>query len=81
MSSAPKPIVVTIDDAHLDAIHQVAERLGERGMTVERILPITGVVSGTCGPERMEALRDVDGVSAIEDDATVQLPPHGAPGV
>lgn len=74
MASA-KPIVVTVTDAALATIQGVANQLAAAGMAVGQVLPVTGVITGSCPPGAKPALRQVDGVLSVEDDVSVQLPP------
>ncbi|MBN9521323.1 hypothetical protein J0H58_22850 [bacterium] len=78
MSKAKSPVVVTVTDAALNDIHAVADRLAAAGLAVDRVLPVTGVITGTCPAGKKAALGAVDGVHAVEDDAQVQLPPPDA---
>ena len=74
MSSA-KPVVVTVTDDALGTIQAVADELAAAGMTVDQVMPVTGVITGACAPGQMAALRKVKGVHSVEDEGSVQLPP------
>ena len=74
-----KPVIVTVSDRMLKDIHQLAERLGTKGMKVERVMPVTGVISGTLPSSKMSALRTIDGVESVEEEATAILPPPDSP--
>ena len=78
MSSA-KPVVVTVTDAALPTIQTVADDLAAAGMTVDQVMPVTGVITGTCPPGKKAALRKVKGVHSVEDDVQIQLPPPDEP--
>ena len=71
----PKPIVVVVTDDMLPNIGQVAERLAAEGMKVERVMPITGVISGSYASADMSSLEKVDGVMSVEEEASARLPP------
>jgi hypothetical protein len=73
--SRRKPVIVTVADDALHNIQTVASQLAARGMKVDRVLPITGVISGSCPADKKAALRNVKGVHSVEDEAQVQLPP------
>lgn len=79
MSQKRKPIIVTVTDDMLGNIHQVANRLSAKGMKVERVLPITGVISGSCSSANLSKLHEVKGVMSVEEEATAELPPSDAP--
>jgi len=74
-----KPVIVTVSDRMLKNIHQLAEQLGAKGMKVDRVMPVTGVISGTLPSSKMSTLRTVDGVESIEEEVTAVLPPPDSP--
>ena len=74
-----KSVVVTVADAAVGNIQQLADKLTAKGMKVDRVMPITGVVAGSVDPAKVPGLREVDGVLGIEDELMVHLPPPGAP--
>jgi hypothetical protein len=80
MTSANTPghvaVTVTVDDAHVGAIDQLADRLRAAGMDVEQVLHPVGVITGSAPPD-WEALADLDGVAAVEPQRTFRLPPAG----
>jgi hypothetical protein len=79
VSSEGKPIVVTVTDEMLERIDQVADGLKARGMKVERILPMTGVISGSWASQDRSALHEVGGVLSVEDEVTAELPDPDSP--
>ncbi len=70
-----KSVIVTVADDALASIQAVAEKLAAKGMKVDRVLPVTGVISGSCLATKKAALRAVPGVHSVEDEVQVQLPP------
>lgn len=78
MSKRSKSIIVTVTDHMLGDIEQVAQKLAAKGMKVNQVLPITGVISGSCAPAKMSALEKVDGVASVEEEASATLPPAGS---
>ncbi|HET6260337.1 hypothetical protein [Pseudonocardia sp.] len=77
-SEGPIPVTVTVDDAHLAAIDELAARLRAAGMDVEQVLAPVGVITGSA-PSGWEALADLDGVAGVEPQRTMRLPPPGTP--
>ena len=75
MSKSKKNVIVTVTDAALGSIQSVADELAAVGMTVDQVLPATGVITGSCPAGKKTGLRAVTGVHSIEDEAHVQLPP------
>lgn len=69
-----KSIVVTVTDEKLKDIQSVADTLAEKGMKVEQVLAVTGVITGQCAPTKARALKAVEGVLSVEDDLPVEIP-------
>jgi hypothetical protein len=70
-----KAVIVTVTDAGLENIHSVAKQLANHGMTVDQVLPITGIISGRCPSDKTEHLKSLPGVHSVEEETHVQLPP------
>jgi hypothetical protein len=73
------PVIVTVSGRMLKNIHQLAEQLGAKGMKVNRVMPVLGVISGTLPSSKMSTLRTVDGVESVEEEVTAVLPPPDSP--
>jgi len=70
---AAHPVTVTLaDDADVGA---VVDRLQRAGLAVDQVLDAIGVVTGSVAHDKRAALKGLDGVLAVEDDNTFQLPP------
>lgn len=65
-------VTVTVDDEHVAAIEEVAERLRERGMRVDQVLA-SGFVIGSV--QDVELLRGVTGVESVTMEERVDLGP------
>jgi hypothetical protein len=70
-----KPVIVTVADDALKNIHELADKLAAKGMKVDRVLPITGIISGSCASTKMGELENVDGVMSVEEEASAEAPP------
>jgi hypothetical protein len=71
---------VTVDDGHLDALDDGAERLQAAGMRLGRTLPALGSITGTVDdPARIGDLMAVEGVLTAEAARTTGIPPPDAP--
>lgn len=66
-------VSITVDEEHLAALPQVVEALRDRGMQVDAVLEGLGMVTGSA-PDA-EALRQVEGVSAVDAGMEHHLPP------
>jgi hypothetical protein len=73
------PVIVTVADEQLKDIHDVADQLKAKGMSVERVLPVTGVISGSTAPSKVAALKKVTGVMSVEEEVTAPLPAPDSP--
>jgi hypothetical protein len=67
-----KSVIVTVTDNALKDIQKLAEKLQEKGMTIKRILPITGVISGSY-PFELSDIKEVTGVKAVEEEARAEF--------
>ena len=70
-------VLISVEDAHVDRIREVAEDLKTHGLTVERVMPITGTVTGSADTSALTQLERVTGVQAVESSREVGIaPPH-----
>ncbi len=69
-------VVVTVDLERFDAVVQQA---AAAGLEVEDRMTAVGVVTGRVSRDRTAALAGVDGVEAVEEERTFQLPPPDSP--
>ena len=69
------PVIVTVSDAMLKNIQQVAEQLTAKGMKINRVMPVMGVISGSSPSSKMSTLKDIDGVASVEEEVTAVLSP------
>jgi hypothetical protein len=72
-------LTVSVDDEHLDRLENVADRLREAGMQVDRALPTIGTITGAVAASKLPALRAVEGVADVEESREYQLPPPDSP--
>lgn len=75
MSKKLMPIIVTITDGKLKDIHKVADQLIAKGMKVDNVMPITGVITGSSLSTKVSVLEKVKGVMSVEEEAVAELPP------
>jgi len=45
-------------------------------MKVDRVMPVTGVIAGSCAASKVADLKKVDGVMSVEEEVVAQLPPQ-----
>ena len=71
-------VTISVDDAHLEQIDQVAEQLKTAGLSVDQTMSTLGIVTGSVDSEKMSSLSEVAGVDSVEVDKTITLPPPGS---
>lgn len=68
-------VTISVDNAHLEQISEITERLQSAGMNVEQTLPTIGVISGSIDSEQVNRLYQIEGVRTIEPQQSYQLAP------
>lgn len=58
-------VLVTVDDRKFD-FHQVARSLEDAGLEKVDAMPFSGIVGGITDQEKIDALKSVPGVQAVE---------------
>ncbi len=71
-------VTVTVDDGHLNDVEGVAGQLRAAGVNVEQVLDAVGIITGSVPADRRSSISGIDGVAAVEDELTFQLPPPDA---
>jgi hypothetical protein len=79
MAVRKKHLLVTINDESLAKMGTVVASLKKAGLTNIQQLKSIGVVSGQAAATKVEALKKVRGVRAVEESTWMQLPPPDAP--
>jgi hypothetical protein len=79
MTTDKKHVMVTIDDGYLEQAAEVVRKLKKAGLTNVQQLKTIGVVTGQALPSKIEAIKNIPGVRAVEDSAWIQLPPPDSP--
>ncbi|WP_406003187.1 hypothetical protein [Streptomyces sp. NBC_00829] len=73
MTAAPEiRVVLAVDPQHFTG---TLRALREAGLAVEADYPDIGSVTGTVREDRLDALRAIDGVEAVELERSYRLPP------
>lgn len=70
---------VTVDGGHVAELDSVASALAASGMRVERVLGTLGLITGQAPADARAALLAVPGVSSVDEQLRVRLPPPDAP--
>ncbi|MBW0114602.1 hypothetical protein [Pseudonocardia abyssalis] len=73
-------VSVSVDDAHVERIDEVAERCRAAGMDVHYVLAAVGMITGSIeSGDVRTALGALPGVAAVEQQHTFRLPPPSSP--
>jgi hypothetical protein len=68
-------VSVSVDNASLEGIDRIAERLQSSGMKIEQTLSSIGVINGSIDSELIDNLSEIEGVQQVEIQQDFQLPP------
>ncbi|WP_019499645.1 hypothetical protein [Pseudanabaena sp. PCC 6802] len=71
-------VSISIDDAHIDRISEIAKSLQAMGVDVEQTLPSIGIISGSVSSEQVHRLNQIEGIQHVETERDYQLPPPDA---
>jgi hypothetical protein len=78
--TGPVEVTVLVDDAHLEAIDDVAAALAGAGLRVGQTLELAGVINGSLDdPALLDAIEQIEGVASVEVARTFKLPPPDEP--
>lgn len=72
-------VVVTLEDVHRDNIEAVARRLEAAGLSAAKALKSAGIITGSVAHGKLEGIKSVEGVRAVEAAGGVQIAPPDAP--
>lgn len=75
MAGRKQNVIVTVADSAIDNIGTVESELAAKGLKVSRVMPMTGVIAGSCPADSLAKLQSVPGVLSVEEELAVQLPP------
>lgn len=64
-------LMISVDDEHMKDISSIARKLRNAGLRVSQQLDEVGVITGTIEEGAVGRLRDVSGISAIEQQHVV----------
>ncbi|MBW3614164.1 MAG: ketohydroxyglutarate aldolase [Actinobacteria bacterium] len=71
-------ITVTVAEDHLDMVENLAAQLRAAGMSVHQVLSTVGIITGSVDSTARDSIGAVDGVAAVEEETSFQLPPPDA---
>jgi hypothetical protein len=68
-------LTLSVSDSHMDKIATVAAAAKQAGLKVEQQLKDIGVLTGVIDQDKIDCLRQVEGISHVEEERTVSIPP------
>jgi hypothetical protein len=63
-------VLVSVDKHHRNKLRSIAKSLESAGMTVADLFETTGMIAGEVASADFSKLRDVVGVTSVEEDQT-----------
>ena len=79
LAEKSQSIIVTVADEAIKNITELADKLAAKGMKVDRVMPITGVIVGSAPPKKLPSLKKMAGVLSVEKEVSAELPPPDSP--
>lgn len=67
-------LTITVDDEHLGSTSQIATRLQDHGVTIERVVAAAGAIFGSADEAVAKEVSQVEGVQDVRSSRTYQLP-------
>ncbi len=71
--------VVSVDDAHVGRVDDVAAALEGAGLAVESVLSALGIICGRADASCADALQRIEGVASVAPGQPVRLDPPDSP--
>lgn len=72
-------VLISVSDEARADLPVVVDALRRAGLSVDQVLDAIGVVTGSADSDVIPSLSAVPGVSHVEPERTVQLPPPDSP--
>jgi hypothetical protein len=71
----PVEAVVTVTEAELPRIHELAKSLAGKGFSVSNVLESSGLIAGSARPGVFDSIRNLKGVEALEAAGSLHISP------
>ena len=66
---------VSVGEKHLHRFEEIVKKIKKAGMKIEQQLDNLGIITGSIDASKVDSLKDVEGVSHVEQQKSIQLPP------
>ena len=80
MKEKIRSVVVIVSDDGLSYIESLADQLRKMGFDINRVLPVTGIITGVCAKSMFQDIANLDGVEGVEEEQIATLPPNSSQG-
>jgi len=70
---------LSVSDSHLKHLGKIAQAAKKAGMVVEQQLDTLGILTGSIDADKVSKLHRIDGVSSVEPERQVGVPPPERP--
>ena len=74
-SAKKSGVLISVADSHLERMPEVADQLRAVGCDISHVLNAAGTITGSMDASKVEDLKGVPGVAAVELERSYQLPP------
>jgi hypothetical protein len=65
-SKKEKKFIAVVEEAHVDKINDIADKMKQEGVNVDQVLSMTGIITGSA--YNLDNLNNVEGIKSIEED-------------
>jgi hypothetical protein len=66
---------ISVDDEHLGQFSKIMKEVEKAGMKIDQKHKDLGVATGSIEEDKVDAVRDVEGVKHVEPEREVHIPP------
>jgi hypothetical protein len=72
-------LTLSVSDSHVGQLKKVVQAAKKAGMKVEQQLDALGVLTGSIDEGKVDRLRQIEGVSSVEAEREIRIPPPDRP--
>lgn len=66
---------ISVDDEHLSQFSKIMSEVEKAGMKIDEKHKDLGVATGSIDEDKIDAVRDVEGVDHVEPEREIHIPP------
>jgi hypothetical protein len=68
-------VIITVADSHMAEIGNIAQELMSRGLDIDEMQELVGVITGSAPSNAWESLAEIPGVASVDAEQETALPP------